>query len=170
MRKRIIECVLATDMTMHNKEYAYIKLKKESNDVQKGKNAEKVFDNLDNITLYNTQQEFLNVLIHAADISNPTKPLGVYQKWVDLIMEEFWLQGDKEKDMKLPISFLCDRNTTRISVAQFGFISAIVLPLVDVMVEFFPGLIFIKQNADTNKEYYNRLKEDEDEGDKKQKI
>lgn len=37
------------------------------------------------------------------------KPVLV--KWVDLLMEEFWNQGDKEKQQNLlPVSFLCDRD------------------------------------------------------------
>jgi hypothetical protein len=34
----------------------------------------------------------LEVMLHAADISNPIKPWAVYEKWADLVMEEFFLQ------------------------------------------------------------------------------
>ena len=35
-RKRIVECVLATDMTLHTKEYSYMKVKLETNNIRQG--------------------------------------------------------------------------------------------------------------------------------------
>jgi hypothetical protein len=29
-------------------------------------------------------------LLHAADISNPFKPLGTYEKWTKRVLDEFW--------------------------------------------------------------------------------
>lgn len=34
----------------------------------------------------------LKMVIKCADISNPARPLDLYKKWVDCIMEEFWSQ------------------------------------------------------------------------------
>ena len=109
--------------------------------------------------MFKTQQEFLNTLIHSADISNPTKPLHVYKNWTNLVLEEFWLQGDKEKEMKLPVSFMCDRNTTKIPDSQLGFIDGIVMPIVQVIVEFFPNLNFLTENLRNNKIYFRELKQ-----------
>jgi hypothetical protein len=160
MRKRIIECVLATDMTQHAKELNFLKLKVDNFEISKGDNLDKVFSNLDSIALFNTQQEFLNTLLHMADISNPTKPIEVYSGWVERIMDEFWQQGDREKDMKLPISFLCDRTTTKIPNSQIGFIDGIVLPLAKNVVEILPGLGFIIDNINENRGHYKKLKEE----------
>ena len=118
IRKRIIECVISTDMTLHTKQCTYLKIKMESFGINHGDNVDKIMDGLDSVATFAIQQEFLNVLIHAADISNPTKPMNVYNEWIGKIMEEFWNQGDKEKNLKLPISFLCDRVTTNIPKAQ----------------------------------------------------
>ena len=98
MRKRIVTCVLATDMTFHAKQFSYLKLKIEHHNISKGVNTEKILQGVDNLTLYDTQQEFLNIVIHAADISNPTKPKDIYAKWVDRVMEEFWRQGIKKNN------------------------------------------------------------------------
>ena len=167
MRKRIVDCVLATDMTLHNKEYSYIKLKLDTFNILDGKNRENIFENLDSIGIFNTQQEFLNTLIHTADISNPTKPLHIYEKWVSLVMEEFWLQGDKEKEMCLPISFLCDRTTVKVPASQLGFMDGIVFPLVQIVVGLMPGLKFMIENINTNKAHFKKIKEEEDEKNKK---
>jgi hypothetical protein len=149
-------------MTLHSKEYSYMKLKIETYGIREGRNVEKVFENLDHISLFQTQQEFLNTLLHSADISNPTKPLHIYTKWVDLIMDEFWLQGDQEKKINLPISFLCDRTTTKVPASQIGFMDGIVSPLIQIIVSFFPGLNFLKENIESNKEYYKKLKDQDD--------
>jgi cAMP-specific phosphodiesterase 4 len=163
MRKRIVECVLATDMTLHNKELNYMRLKLETYGISQGVGISKIFENLDNVALFNTQQEFLNTLMHCADISNPTKPLSVYESWVCLVMDEFWNQGDKEKSQCLPISFLCDRTTTKIPASQIGFIEGIVYPMISLVVEFFPDLHFLVEFLDINKHHYKKLKEQEDE-------
>ena len=162
MRKRIIECVLATDMTLHNKELSFLKLKLETFDIKEGRNIERIFENLDSVATFNTQQEILNTLIHTADISNPTKPLHIYKLWVDMIMDEFWQQGDTEKEMKLPVSFLCDRATVKVPASQIGFMDGIVSPLVQIVVGFFPGLKFMIDNINSNKAYFKTLKEEED--------
>lgn len=45
------------------------------------------------------------------------------------VMEEFFRQGDKEKELGLPVGGLHDRDTTNIPKSQMGFIDFIVLPL-----------------------------------------
>lgn len=162
VRKRIVECVLSTDMSFHTKQFSYAKIKKENFEIKEGKNAEKIFDIADNTTLFNTQQEFLNIFLHTADISNPTKPLIIYEQWVHRLLTELFLQGDQEKQLKLNVSFLCDRETTSIPKSQCGFIEGIVNPLVSAVVEIFPGLSFLKENCEKNKEYFKKLKDEED--------
>ena len=161
IRKRIIECVISTDMTLHTKQCTYLKIKMESFGIKNGDNVDKIMDGLDSVAIFAIQQEFLNVLIHAADISNPTKPMNVYNVWIDKIMEEFWNQGDKEKELKLPVSFLCDRVTTNIPKAQLGFMENIVAPLVNSVIEYFPGLTFLLINLNDNKILLKKIIEEE---------
>lgn len=115
-------------------------------------------ENLDNISLTKTKQEFLNILIHASDISNPTKPFNIYSKWADRVMEEFFLQGDKEKELNLPCSFLCNRDTVNIPNAQLGFIDGIVFPFFETLTDIFIGLEYLVENVKKNKEEYKKLK------------
>lgn len=44
----------------------------------------------------------------------------MHKKWTDRVMEEFFEQGDAEKDLGLPLSPLCDRNATVIPESQVG--------------------------------------------------
>ena len=167
MRKRIIECVLATDMTFHAKQFTYLKLKIEQLDIKNGSNSDLIAENLDSIQLYATQQEFLNVMIHAADISNTTKQSDIYVQWVDRVIEEFWLQGDKEKSLNLPISFLCDRTTVTKHDSQLGFMDGITIPFFTQIIEIFPKLSFLMDNLNLNKILYKKIKDEYLKLDKK---
>ena len=57
-------------------------------------------------------------MVHCADLSGPTKPLPLYRRWCDRIMEEFFQQGDKEKEVGLDISPMCDRYNATIEKSQ----------------------------------------------------
>jgi hypothetical protein len=168
MRKRIVECVLATDMSFHAKQFTYLKLKIDNHSIKDGENTDELVKNLDNFSLYNLQQEFLNVFIHAADISNPTKPFNIYKKWVDMVIGEFWLQGDREKQIGLPPSFLCDRNTVTKHDSQLGFMDGISIPFYTAVCQIFPELYFLIENIGINKTEYKKIKE-EYEKDKEKK-
>ena len=50
--------------------------------------------------------------MHGADVSSQVRPFDVAKEWTYLLFDEFFRQGDLEKDMRLPVSFLCDRETT----------------------------------------------------------
>jgi len=102
-RKEMISCVLATDMTFH-KDYLNF-LKKKLEDVKNGNDIKKENNPSD-------YQKYMNLLIHSADISNPTKPFDIYFKWAKLVVNEFYNQGDKEKQLGMVCS--CDRNKVTI--------------------------------------------------------
>jgi len=65
-----------------------------------------------------TAPRAMQLLIKAADISNPTRALAVYEKWVTGVMEEFFRQGDAERELGLPYSMNCDRNTVNVNKCQ----------------------------------------------------
>merc|ERR1719386_7666 len=58
------------------------------------------------------------MLLHAADVSNPIKPLAVYMQHANKVMEEFFQQGDIERFSNLEVSPLCDRGSTSIAQSQ----------------------------------------------------
>ena len=160
-RKRIVQCVLATDMTLHNKEFQFLKSKSQTYSIKNGENVDKIFENIDPVTSFNLRQEFLNVLIHSADVSNPSKPLEIYKQWAKRCVDEFFKQGDMEKRLGMAVSFNCDRDTVSLPQSQVGFIDAIVFPLFSVICEFFPGLNFTVDNLGKNLAYYKGVKENE---------
>eukprot|EP00493_Phyllostaurus_siculus_P003374 UN03389 len=50
-------------------------------------------------------------------------------------MDEFFKQGDKEKDLNLPVSPLCDRAKTDIDASEVGFIKFVVKPWFESLFE-----------------------------------
>jgi hypothetical protein len=156
VRKRIVECVLATDMAKHAKEVASLKIKLEN--YKKTKSNETYFVSLIKETSeeskFDRQQEMLNFFIHCADISNPTKQTAVCVKWTELVMKEFFEQGDLEKSLNLPVSFLCDRSTTNIPKSQIGFINNIVMPCFSLLTQIAPKLNYLVENLKSNSRYW----------------
>ena len=161
-RKRIIQCVLATDMTSHNNEFQLLKTKIKTFQIKNGHNVEKIFQISDPVANFNTKQHILNIFIHSADISNPTKPLDIYKQWAQKVIDEFFRQGDMEKKLGLPISFGCDRTIVTLPQSQLGFIDAIVFPLFSAVNELFPGLKFTLENIKKNGDYFRGIKEKND--------
>ncbi|XP_076374227.1 dual specificity calcium/calmodulin-dependent 3',5'-cyclic nucleotide phosphodiesterase 1A-like [Tachypleus tridentatus] len=73
------------------------------------------------------------LVLHCCDISHPSKEWRLHFPWTQLLMEEFFQQGDKEKELGLPFSPLCDRNTTLVAESQIGFINFIVSPSMELL-------------------------------------
>jgi len=115
LRRMVIKMVLATDNQNHSAQLSLLKTKMTRKDFPSTKGDDK--------------QLLLNIILHAADISNPTRPLECYLKWVPRVMEEFFRQGDLEKQKHLPVSPFFDRDTTAVSKCQLGFIDVLVHPL-----------------------------------------
>lgn len=57
-------------------------------------------------------------MVHCADLSNPTKPLHLYRQWTDRIMEEFFHQGDRERERGMEISPMCDKHNASVEKWQ----------------------------------------------------
>ncbi|KAI8487738.1 Calcium/calmodulin-dependent 3',5'-cyclic nucleotide phosphodiesterase 1C [Branchiostoma belcheri] len=113
-RTLVIDMVLATDMSYH---FAQVK---------QMKSLLSCPDNID-------KAKALSLVLHTADISHPAKNWILHEHWTELLMEEFFRQGDKEQELGLPFSPLCDRKTTMVASSQIGFIDFIVQPSFEIM-------------------------------------
>lgn len=161
VRRRIIEMILATDMANHGKHYSQLKGRFEAEGINYGKNADKLI--VDDVTKnFETQQIVLNMIVHSADISNPCKPLDIYTRWVDLVFQEFFMQGDIEKQASLPVSMLCDRESIDISKSQIGFIKYVVKPSLELIIQLIPECQPYYNNCNTNLGYYENKIENEE--------
>ena len=155
IRKRMIGNILATDMANHGKIMTVIKSRISINKAENKAKFELLSGN--EKTKFEEQQSLLDYLIHAADLAHNTKLFNISLKWVELLSEEFWLQGDKEKSMNLPVSFLCDRDNYNIPNSQVGFIKGFIIPTFDCLVNIFPSLKYTMNNAKTNLKKWEKL-------------
>lgn len=157
LRKRTIECVLATDMALHSKHIGQISSKLDYySQAGEGTSFIQFFtDEKNNISKFDLQQEFMNFILHVADIAHPAKPWEIELKWSNLIFQEFFNQGDKEKSMNLPVSFLCDRETTLIPKSQVGFIKNIIMPTFNLIAALLPNTDTIMNYINNNLDKWN---------------
>ncbi|KAF9923515.1 hypothetical protein FBU30_006437 [Linnemannia zychae] len=84
------------------------------------------------------RQNLINCLLHAADISNAVKPWHLCKRWSDLVIQEFFRQGDIEKAQSLPVSPNMDRDLYSQPQISLGFADFVVLPYFESFVEFLP--------------------------------
>lgn len=80
-------------------------------------------------------------------MGHDTKIFDISIKWVKLLSEEFWKQGNIEKQKNLSISFLCNRENTNVPKSQVGFIGGYIIPTYHYLVIIFPSLNYTFKNA-----------------------
>ncbi|XP_078794931.1 dual specificity calcium/calmodulin-dependent 3',5'-cyclic nucleotide phosphodiesterase 1A isoform X2 [Oryzias latipes] len=116
LRSLVVDMVLATDMSCH-----FQQIKGMKNLMMQREHPDK--------------PKALSLLLHTADISHPAKQWGLHHRWTTFLLEEFFRQGDKEAELGLPFSPLCDRKSTMVAQSQIGFIDFIVEPTFTVVTE-----------------------------------
>merc|ERR1711936_192331 len=148
LRKMVIDMVLATDMSKHMSLLADLKTMVETKKV--AGSGVLLLDN------YTDRIQVLQNMVHCADLSNPTKPLDLYNNWVERIMEEFFQQGDRERESGLDISPMCDRYNATIEKSQVGFIDYIVHPLWETWADLVhPDAQEILDALENNRDWYH---------------
>ncbi|KAF4670087.1 Calcium/calmodulin-dependent 3',5'-cyclic nucleotide phosphodiesterase 1B [Perkinsus olseni] len=152
-RKMIIEMVLMTDNQNHFTALSELR--------SKLKNSPATFP--DNKCEHSDRQLLLNILLHAADISYPSRDIELekcesrcYLLWAPRVMEEFSRQGDLERDKGMPLSPMHDRDNVKLSKCQVGFIDVLVLPLYQVLAQMLPDLVNGEclPNLQLSRQYY----------------
>ncbi|KAM8960254.1 3',5'-cyclic-AMP phosphodiesterase 4D isoform 3-T3 [Pelodytes ibericus] len=147
LRKMVIDIVLATDMSKHMNLLADLKTMVETKKVTSS--GVLLLDN------YSDRIQVLQNMVHCADLSNPTKPLQLYRHWTDRIMEEFFRQGDRERDRGMEISPMCDKHNASVEKSQVGFIDYIVHPLWETWADLVhPDAQDILDTLEDNREWY----------------
>ncbi|XP_012533467.1 cAMP-specific 3',5'-cyclic phosphodiesterase isoform X14 [Monomorium pharaonis] len=150
LRKMVIDMVLSTDMSKHMSLLADLKTMVETKKV--AGSGVLLLDN------YTDRIQVLENLVHCADLSNPTKPLALYRRWVGLLMEEFFLQGDREREQNMDISPMCDRHSATIEKSQVGFIDYIVHPLWETWADLVhPDAQEILDTLEENRDWYQSM-------------
>jgi len=141
LRKKMIGEILATDMTFHLKIVNDYREYKKTKDEKLGQNQ-------------------LNFITHIADLFHNYRKFEISLRWVELLSNEFWNQGDKEKELGLPVSFMCDRNDIDVPTSQIGFLTNFSLITIQELVEVNQKFLILKNNSINNLARWEKLKKE----------
>uniref|UniRef100_A0A8D0NSZ7 High affinity cGMP-specific 3',5'-cyclic phosphodiesterase 9A n=1 Tax=Sus scrofa TaxID=9823 RepID=A0A8D0NSZ7_PIG len=122
IRQGMITLILATDMARHAEIMDSFKEKMEDFD----------YSNEEHLTLLKM------ILIKCCDISNEVRPTEVAEPWVDCLLEEYFMQSDREKSEGLPVAPFMDRDKVTKATAQIGFIKFVLIPMFEMVTKLFP--------------------------------
>ncbi|XP_041490546.1 high affinity cGMP-specific 3',5'-cyclic phosphodiesterase 9A isoform X2 [Microtus oregoni] len=122
IRQGMITLILATDMARHAEIMDSFKEKMENFD----------YSNEEHLTLLKM------ILIKCCDISNEVRPMEVAEPWVDCLLEEYFMQSDREKSEGLPVAPFMDRDKVTKATAQIGFIKFVLIPMFESVTKLFP--------------------------------
>eukprot|EP01028_Stygiella_incarcerata_P013862 TRINITY_DN853_c0_g1_i1.p1 TRINITY_DN853_c0_g1~~TRINITY_DN853_c0_g1_i1.p1 ORF type:complete len:563 (+),score=134.06 TRINITY_DN853_c0_g1_i1:163-1851(+) len=143
MRQVWTKMVLATDMSLHSRFLSKWKSR------LRGERLE--FSSREDVTL------LLQIAMKCADISNLTKPWHLNIMWVERVTEEFYRQGDRERELKMAISPMCDRSQPTLAKGQKAFIDFVVRPLFQSFVDMFPKAKIMVDTMTENRKKWDEL-------------
>uniref|UniRef100_A0A7S3YAY4 PDEase domain-containing protein n=1 Tax=Heterosigma akashiwo TaxID=2829 RepID=A0A7S3YAY4_HETAK len=162
VRKLMVQAILGTDMKSH---FAQIN---QINALQEKHGGEFLAFHAGEVPAPECLREtsehklfLVEMLLHSADISGPVKPPAISKAWADLVIQEFFAQGEEEKSLGMPASPMMDKDTTNIPNMQMGFIEFVVSPLYFGMARLFPDMAGCLDAMLENHEVYRALKEEE---------
>lgn len=124
----ITDLILSTDMANHN---------------ELEEQAKQLFTTWKKTTTDNScisihdRTSLSRILLHAADISNMARPWVISKQWSDLIVKEFYNQGDEEKRRNMTISAGMDREVCSQKSISLKF-GEIILPFFECLVSLLP--------------------------------
>ncbi|XP_072541628.1 high affinity cGMP-specific 3',5'-cyclic phosphodiesterase 9A isoform X2 [Salminus brasiliensis] len=147
IRQGTITLILATDMARHGEILDSFKQKVDSFD----------FTNEEHVTCLKM------VLIKCCDISNEVRPMEVAEPWVDCLLEEYFMQSDREKAEGLPVAPFMDREKVTKPTAQIGFIKFVLIPMFETVMKLFPQIEEVMvQPLRESRDRYEELKQIDD--------
>eukprot|EP00195_Chlamydomonas_chlamydogama_P012048 CAMPEP_0202894308 /NCGR_PEP_ID=MMETSP1392-20130828/3741_1 /ASSEMBLY_ACC=CAM_ASM_000868 /TAXON_ID=225041 /ORGANISM="Chlamydomonas chlamydogama, Strain SAG 11-48b" /LENGTH=290 /DNA_ID=CAMNT_0049578963 /DNA_START=290 /DNA_END=1162 /DNA_ORIENTATION=- len=112
-RKLMIDTVMATDMAIHF-------------DLLKNFNSQ--IEAKPNLNEWQERNLLYQMIVHLADIANPSRPFHLARGWAERVIQEFCEQGDKEGSIGLPVSPFCNRANMNMPRAQINFIEIFLKP------------------------------------------
>ncbi len=134
IRETWIDLVMATDMKKHLGIVAQFKSRTSSRHANTGSGTSGRNTNTDSEGLHRVT---LQMLVKIADLGHLASPRRLHRKWVSLLEEEMFRQGDLEKENNLTVSNFMDRNQNGISTSQCAFFEIIALPTFEAFANVF---------------------------------
>eukprot|EP00753_Platysulcus_tardus_P022015 PLAT9195.2.p1 GENE.PLAT9195.2~~PLAT9195.2.p1 ORF type:complete len:780 (-),score=322.07 PLAT9195.2:526-2865(-) len=147
IRALIIDIVLATDLAGH---FGYVSKLRSLMDPDTGLSELELSEQ--------NKLLILQMAMKTADVAHPTKKWRVHAKWTKAIAAEFYLQGDRERELELEISSMMDRNKEDVPKSQLGFIDFVVSPAFELWSQYLGKRRFLT-NLAVNRNNWLQLSE-----------
>ncbi|CAJ1987576.1 cAMP specific phosphodiesterase [Leishmania donovani] len=142
--RALIDCVLATDMARHG-------------------DLSRVFDDMAKAGYDSNNQEsrrlVMETLIKAGDVSNVTKPFETSRMWAMAVTEEFYRQGDMEKEKGVEVLPMFDRSkNNELARGQIGFIDFVAGKFFrDIVGNLFHGMQWCVDTVNSNRAKWQEI-------------
>jgi len=162
-RTKVIDAILATDMCIHfelvDKLTARLSKAKEDKDATfitntKGNKERQQASKAD-------RRMLLQIFMHTADLGHTCRPWAVHKELVVDLEEEFFRQGDRERELGVPIMPMMDRSKDSAATGQSFFLEKLVRPLVEPFCFFLSSDLggCLQGNLAENQQLWGRLVE-----------
>lgn len=138
-RKICIETILHTDMVTHfgmvnNLQMTYQMNTEVFTEKRETDTEWEVFKATD------TKMLTMECILHSADVSNPARAFEVTRNWGMRCVDEFFAQGDQEKQLGIAVGIINDRDKVNRPASQIGFIEFVIAPFFVAQIRLWPGL------------------------------
>ncbi|XP_048449770.1 high affinity cGMP-specific 3',5'-cyclic phosphodiesterase 9A-like, partial [Rhincodon typus] len=147
IQEGITELLLATDMARHEEIMSAFTRCADKFD----------YKNIEHLRLLK------QVLIKCCDISNEVRPMDVSEPWVDRLLQEYFMQSDREKFEGLPVVSFMDRDVVTKPNVQIGFIQMVLIPMFEAVAKLFPELdeVMVQRLREARARYEKLLQSEE---------
>eukprot|EP00931_Biecheleriopsis_adriatica_P017875 TRINITY_DN12675_c0_g1_i1.p1 TRINITY_DN12675_c0_g1~~TRINITY_DN12675_c0_g1_i1.p1 ORF type:complete len:925 (+),score=208.56 TRINITY_DN12675_c0_g1_i1:81-2777(+) len=156
VRKHCIETILHTDMMAHQAMVKDLQMLFQMNSEVFSSTQEAASNPLSfhaEIEIFSSPEnktKVMDTILHSADVSNPCKAWDTTHAWALVCLEEFFAQGDQEKEMGIPVQFLNDRDKLNKPNSQIGFIEFMIAPFYVAQIRLWPSMRELGENMATN--------------------
>jgi hypothetical protein len=101
-------------------------------------------------------------VLHCADVSNPARPFAVAREWGRRVCEEFYKQGDVERELGLSVAAFCDRSLREgdetDAANQMAFMDFVVKPTLEALATALPEAADVMlEHLSRNRARYERI-------------
>lgn len=153
--------ILATDLSQHFKIIS--KLESLANRVQTAGNVKNYLDSLDRQERKQTVDLLLCLLMTSSDLSDQTKDWSTTKNTAKNIYDEFFCQGDREKEMGLSPIANMDREKACVPKVQISFMEHIAEPVYTLLSKVWPETSCVIDRVHLNKQRWQTVSEAWDE-------
>jgi len=161
-RAKVIEAILATDMAHHFElvDRFGTRVSKRADNPFFTRYEEPDAANIELQKATKTDRMMLiQSFVHMADLGHCARPWDIHKHLVAGLEVEFFSQGDKERELGLPIMPLMDRTKDNLAAAQDFFLGQLVLPLLQPYVSFLNDSLATDylETLDSNRQKWQEL-------------